>query len=78
MVFFLYNNTPCSLSYSVIRQGILNEFVLTSSRLDDFSDLVTYIYTVMITRFFWEEGENFEGEASTPQIPERKLKPVSC
>ena len=31
----------------------------------------------MITRFFWEEGENFEGEASTPQIPERKLKPVS-
>ena len=36
-------NPPCSLSYSVLRQGILNSCALTSSRLDDFSDIVTYI-----------------------------------
>ena len=35
---------------------------LTSSRLDDFSDIVTYMRTVM-TKIF------FGGEASTPQIP---------
>ena len=35
---------------------------LTSSRLDDFSDIVTYMRTVMTTIFLG-------GEASTPQIP---------
>ena len=37
------HNPPCSLSYSVLRQGILTSCALTSSRLDDFSDIVTYI-----------------------------------
>ena len=32
---------PCSLSYSVLRQGILASCALTPSRLDDFFDLVT-------------------------------------
>ena len=36
-------NTPCSLSCSVLRQGILISCALTSLRLDDFSDIVTYI-----------------------------------
>ena len=36
----------------------------TSSRLDDFSGIVTF---VMITTFFWGGGGG--GEASTPQIP---------
>ena len=51
---------------------------LTSSRLDDISDIVTY--TVMITVhiyiyifFFWGGGGNWAfflgGEASSPQIP---------
>ena len=44
---------------------------LTSSRLDDFCDIVTY--AVMITiYFFWGGGGKlgiFWGEASTPQIP---------
>ena len=39
------------LSYSVLRQGILTSCALTSSRLDDFSDIVTK-NTVMITIFF--------------------------
>ena len=46
---------------------------LTSSRLDDFSDIVTYVSTVMITILFLVAGRGklgiFEGEASTPQIP---------
>ena len=50
--------------------------VPTSSRLDNFSDIVTY--TVMITiLFFWGGGggklgilgRGGGGEASTPQIP---------
>ena len=42
---------------------------LTSSRLDDFSDIVN-LYTVRITMFFLGKlGIFFEGEASTPQIP---------
>ena len=36
-------NTPCSLSNSVLRQGILTSKTLTLSRLDDFSDVVTDI-----------------------------------
>ena len=44
---------------------------LTSSHLDDFFDIVTYNYTVMITIFWGGGGEagHFGGEASTPQIP---------
>ena len=38
---------------------------LTSSRLDDFSDMATY---VVITIFFWGEC-SFLGEASIPQLP---------
>ena len=44
------NNTPCSLSYSVLRQGILTSCALTSSRLDDFFQY-SYLYPVMITIF---------------------------
>ena len=29
--------------YSILRQGILTSCALTSSRLDDFFDIVTYI-----------------------------------
>ena len=32
---------------------------LTSSRLDDFSDIVTYMRTVMTTIFLGGEGESF-------------------
>ena len=45
---------------------------LTSSRPDDFSDIVTYVCTVMITLLFLVGREKlgiFGGEASTPQIP---------
>ena len=31
------------VSYSVLRQGILTSCALTSSHLDDFSNIVTYI-----------------------------------
>ena len=34
--------TACSLSYSVLRQGILTSCALTLWCLDDFSDAVTY------------------------------------
>ena len=37
------SNSPRSLSYSVLRQGILTLCVLTLWRLDDFSDIVIYI-----------------------------------
>ena len=39
------SNTPCFLSYSVLRQEILtsNSCILTLWRLDDFSDIVPYI-----------------------------------
>ena len=37
------SNTPFSLSYSVLRLGILISCVLTLCSLDDFSDIVTYI-----------------------------------
>ena len=40
---------------------------LNSSRLDDFSDIVTY--TVMIAIFFEGKLEILGGKASTPQIP---------
>ena len=51
---------------------------LTSSRLDDFSDTVTYILTI-----FWGESLVFflgGGEASTPQIPalDRTLEVWGC
>lgn len=36
-------NTPCSLAYSVLRQGILTSCALISSRLNDLSDIVTNI-----------------------------------
>ena len=44
-------------------ETIWRNVALTSSRLDDFSDTVTF---VMITTFLGGEGG---GEASTPQIP---------
>ena len=40
------NNTPCSLSYSVLRQGILTSCALTSSRLDDFFQYSIYIILI--------------------------------
>ena len=44
ITFWQCYNTPCSSSYSVLRQGILTtSCALTTSRLDDFSDIVTYI-----------------------------------
>ena len=53
---------------------------LTSSRLDDFSDTVSYILTI-----FWRESLVFffgggGGEASTPQIPalDRTLAVWGC
>ena len=37
-------HAPCQIvSYSVLRQGILTSCALTSSHLDDFSNIVTYI-----------------------------------
>ena len=39
--FQIYKNNPCSLSYSVLRRGILISGALTLSRLYDFSDIVT-------------------------------------
>ena len=36
-------NAACYLPYSVLRQGILTSYALTLSRLDDFSDILTYI-----------------------------------
>ena len=47
-------NTPCFLSYSVLRQGILTLRAKTSSPRDDFSNNCSYLYTVtvMITIFF--------------------------
>ena len=45
---------------------------LTSSRLDDFSDIVTYVSTVMITILFLVGRGKLGilgGEASTPKIP---------
>ena len=36
-------NAANPLSYSALRQGILNSYALTLSCLDDFSDIVTYI-----------------------------------
>ena len=45
---------------------------LTSSRLDDFSNIVTYVSTVMITILFLVGRGKlgiFWGEASTPKIP---------
>ena len=39
VVFYFFS----SLSYSVLRQGILTSCVLTLSHLDDFSNIVTYI-----------------------------------
>ena len=41
--------------YSVLRQGILTSCALTSSHLDNFSDIVTYI-NVMIIYFFLGGG----------------------
>ena len=46
------NNTPCSLSNSVLRRGILTSRALTSSRLDDFFQY-SYLYSVTITTFFF-------------------------
>ena len=44
---------------------------LTSSRLDDIFDIVTYVSIVMITILFWGGGKLgiLGGEASTPRIP---------
>ena len=59
----------CILRHNcVLRQGILTSCALTSLRLDDFSDIVTYNYTVTvkITIIFSEGGE---GGTSNPQIP---------
>jgi len=44
---------------------------LTSSRLDDFSDIVTYVSTVMITILFFGGGvRHLGGGTSTLQIPQ--------
>ena len=59
------NNTPCSLSYSVLRQGILTSCALTSSRLDDFFQH-SYLYPVMITIFLGEAGYFFGGRKLLP------------
>ena len=59
------NNTPCSLSYSVLRQGILTSCALTSSRLDDFFQY-SYLYPVMITIFLGEAGYFFGGRKLLP------------
>ena len=60
------NNTPCSLSNSVLRRGILTSRALTSSRLDDFFQY-SYLYSVTITTFFFFFF--WGGGTSTPQIP---------
>ena len=61
------------MSYSVLRQGKVTSCALTSSRLDDFFDIVTYILAVINSNIFWDEAGHFffwgGGEASTPQIP---------
>ena len=59
------NNTPCSLSYSVLRQGILTSCALTSSRRDDFFQY-SYLYPVMITIFLGEAGYFFGGGSFYP------------
>ena len=59
------NNTPCSLSYSVLRQGILTSCALTSSRLDDFFQY-SYLYPVMITIFLGEAGYFWGGGSFYP------------
>ena len=54
------------MSYSVLRQGILTSCALTSSRMDNFSDTVTYIlqqYLTITIFFFWGGGAGrFGGE----------------
>ena len=59
------NNTPCSLSYSVLRQGILTSCALTSSRVDDFFQY-SYLYPVMITIFLGEAEYFFGGGSFYP------------
>ena len=62
------DNTPCSLSNSVLRRGTLKSRALTSSRLHDFFQY-SYLYSVMITIFFWGKLGILGGETSTPQTP---------
>ena len=70
------------LSYSILRQRILTSSALTSSRLDDFSDIVAFMGPVMITIFggswavfFFVLGGGGVGGwgASNSQIP--KIEP---
>ena len=48
---------------------------LTSSRLDDFSDIVTYMRTVMITIFFFGGGGSFYPANTLDRTP-HKIKKV--
>ena len=41
VLYFIFWSWSCSLSYCVLRQGIPSSCALTSSRMDDFSDIVT-------------------------------------
>ena len=47
------------MSYSVLRQGKVTSCALTSSRLDDFFDIVTYILAVINSNIFWDEAGHF-------------------
>ena len=69
--FQIYKNNPCSLSYSVLRRGILISCALTLSRLYDFSDIVTKSMYCNDNFFFGRGGRGEAGHFGGKLLPHK-------